>query len=561
MHDQHQASTLLPADRPASLIKCFPYLLLTGILLNVIGLFSGITEPDSALYASIAKHIAVTNDWINLIGNGHDWLDKPHLPFWLCAASFKCFGITAFAYRLPALICWLGGVIYIYKLANAIFDDNVARISVIVYITAMHVVFSNSDLRAEAFLTAFVIASIYHIYMAMNHKWSGHIIIAAIYCALAVMTKGIFILITIASGFIIYWVFTKQLKQFFQIKWVLIVLLTFIFIIPELYCLYLQFDLHPEKIIFGHTNVSGIRFFFWDSQFGRFFNNGPIKGSGDIFFFIHTFLWAFIPWSLITVIALMSFVKKGRKLINKESLIITGGLLITFIMFSVSKFQLPHYLVIVFPQFAIITGRYLSTLRSALTFRNLNMLQLIMFILSIGLIGYITKISGLFNWFIPLTLIAIITSILLVLFIGNDLSSLMGKSICWAALLYLFYFLSFNPSVLKYNAGMEAGKWLNEHSKVKNVFMYKCDSEAFEFYTKTSVGRISNLDSMINSGTKDSVLVYAPLKEIENLPLQGRNFKIIQQFNYFHITKLSLNFLQNNTRQNVTEKYVLASFP
>ena len=56
--------------------------------------------------------------------------------------------------------------------------------------------------------------------------------------------------------------------------------LLILFINPELICLYIQFDLHPEKILFGHTHVSGIRFFFWDSQFGRFLNTGPIKGAG-----------------------------------------------------------------------------------------------------------------------------------------------------------------------------------------------------------------------------------------------------------------------------------------
>ena len=79
-------------DIPISLKKWFPYFLTAGILLNAGCLFTDIQEPDSALYASIAKHIAITHDWVNLVVSGHDWLDKPHLPFWLCAFSFKCFG-------------------------------------------------------------------------------------------------------------------------------------------------------------------------------------------------------------------------------------------------------------------------------------------------------------------------------------------------------------------------------------------------------------------------------------------------------------------------------------
>jgi hypothetical protein len=74
------------------------------------------------------------------------------------------------------------------------------------------------------------------------------------------------------------------LKDNFNVKWLLVFILTFIFIIPEIYAVYNQFDLHPEKVVFGKKNVSGMKFLFWDSQFGRFFNNGPIKGKGDITF-------------------------------------------------------------------------------------------------------------------------------------------------------------------------------------------------------------------------------------------------------------------------------------
>ena len=546
---------------PDSLKKWFPYFLIAGMVVNIIGLFTGILEPDSALYASIAKHIAVTNDWVNLFGSGHEWLDKPHLPFWLCALSFKCFGINAFAYKLPAFLCWLVGVYYTYKLAQAIYGDSTARLSVIIYITAMHVVLSNLDVRAEAFLTAFIVAAIYHIYKAMSYKWLQHIFIGALYCALAVMTKGIFVLVTIAAGFVMYWIVTKQYKQLLQPKWFLLILLTCVFITPELYCLYEQFDIHPEKIVFGQTNVSGLKFFFWDSQFGRFFNNGPIKGSGDIFFFTHTFLWAFIPWSLVTVIAVGSLLIKRGKLVNKEALIIGGSVLVTFIMFSVSKFQLPHYIVIIFPQFAIITAVYLLSIRSPKVLHRLNIVQFLLYLGSIFLILFITYKSDLSHWYIPLVLIILLTPMVVMVFKGNSLTSLVGKNICLSMLVYLFYHLYFYPPLMQYQAGMIAGKWLNEHSISNNVIMYKSGSESFEFYSHAPVSRVSNMDSLpVNININKPIIVYAPIKEMEELKMKDNNLKIIHQFNYFHLTKLTWKFLKKETRQGETGKYVLAEY-
>ena len=270
--------------------KYFPLLLIISLAANATGLFNDILEPDGALYANIAKTIVQKNDWINLYAFGTDWLDKPHLPFWLAAVSYKVFGITAFAYKLPSFLCFLLGTFYAYKFSSKLFSTPLAQLSTIIYTTSLHVVLSNFDVRAEGYLTCFVIASCYHFFCAMQNKWLKHVVVAALYAAFAIMTKGVFVLITIASGFVVYWIITKQWKQFLQPKWYLLLALSFVFIAPELYCLYQQFDLHPEKLVFEKHNVSGIKFFFWDSQFGRFFNTGPIQGSGDIFFFVHSLL-------------------------------------------------------------------------------------------------------------------------------------------------------------------------------------------------------------------------------------------------------------------------------
>src|SRR6476646_7589772 len=109
--------------------KFFPYFLLAGILLNANGLLLDVLEPDGALYATISKHIALTGDWVNLFGDGHDWLDKPHFPFWVSALSFKTFGITAFAYKLPAFICWLVGIWFTYRLTVALYDKLIAKVA------------------------------------------------------------------------------------------------------------------------------------------------------------------------------------------------------------------------------------------------------------------------------------------------------------------------------------------------------------------------------------------------------------------------------------------------
>ncbi len=542
-----------------SLKNWFPYLLLAGILLNATGLFVDIIEPDSALYAAIAKHIAITNDWVNLIGDGHDWLDKPHLPFWLSAISFKCFGISPFAYKLPAFLCWLLGVFYLYKLAATIFSTKTARLGVIIYITALHVLLSNNDIRAEAYLTAFILAAIFHIYQATLYKWSWHLLYAAFYCALAIMTKGIFVLVPIAAGFIIYWLFTKQYKQFLQPKWWLLLLLIVIGILPELYCLYMQFDLHPEKIVFGRNNVSGLSFFFWDSQFGRFFNNGPIQGNGDIFFFLHTFLWAFLPWSFITCIAISRLPVKWKKDNNKTWLIVAGSLITGFVLFSLSKFQLPHYIVILLPHFAIITADYLLSIRTTKILQRLKILQWGLHVVVVFCILFLVFIYGLSSWYISLFFIMAGTLTSLFVFKGNFITHLAAKSSCTAIMLFLFLNTQFYPSLLQYQAGMQAGNWLNKSMTVVKPIMYKCNSYSFEFYNNSLVDRATSLESLNALHKNKTITLFTPIKEIAPLKNAGYKIQILQRFSYFHITQLNMQFLNQNTRNTALETYVLAN--
>lgn len=217
--------------------KWFAVLLILGVSVNIAGLFVMILEPDGALYATIAKTIVQTGDFINLKVEGKDWLDKPHFPFWITALSFKIFGINTFGYKLPASIFWAAGALYTFLFAKELYNKNIALLSVLIYITAAHLVISNNDVRAEPYLTGMIIGSVYHFYKASSKNIGVHLIAGSILAACAVMTKGPFVLIIIASGFIIDWIFKKNWQQFLHYRWWLAGILIAVFVLPEIYCL------------------------------------------------------------------------------------------------------------------------------------------------------------------------------------------------------------------------------------------------------------------------------------------------------------------------------------
>ena len=337
------------------------YLLLfiLALVVNFSGFNLGFFTDDPGLYASISKNLLYRKEFLELFTYNQDWLDKPHFPFWAVMVSFKVFGVSIWAYRLPALLFFLLSLLYTWLFTKKHYGNDIAWIAILILATAQHLVMSNTDVRAEPYLMALVIGSIYHISRLEERFTFADLLLAAILTACAIMTKGIFVIVAIYGALFGQLFFKGKFRQLFQWKWIFLVVLTGVFILPEIYALYTQFDLHPEKTVFHRHNVSGIKWFLWDSQFGRFVNSGPItRQSGSIIFYVHTLLWAFAPWCLLFYYAIYRNIKQillGKPLNEYYAL---GGGILLLLLFSLSRFQLPFYTNAIFPLFAIVTAPF-----------------------------------------------------------------------------------------------------------------------------------------------------------------------------------------------------------
>ena len=82
------------------------YLLL--VLVYLSGLWIPLMENDSAQHAVMAMRMYLENDFVNLYKGGEDYLDKPHMHFWLLLFLLNFLGFLnlPIVYPLYCLQFW-----------------------------------------------------------------------------------------------------------------------------------------------------------------------------------------------------------------------------------------------------------------------------------------------------------------------------------------------------------------------------------------------------------------------------------------------------------------------
>lgn len=538
------------------------YIILLLVLVTAIYLYNTSIEfyiDDAGVYALMSERMVLRQDFLNLYLDNEDWLDKPHLPFWIGALFFWVFGISTFAYFLPIILALLLCLYYTFQFTRLYYSEETAWLSVFILATAQYTFMSTTEGRIEPYLMCFIMASLYHFSKAIDQKLIPQYILGSLFTALGIMTKGILIIVPIfgaLGGHLL--LRERSLKPFFRWEWLLVAFSVFLFLTPELYALYVQFDSHPEKLVFGRQEVSGIRWFLWDSQFSRFINQGPItRSNGDYFFFLHTLLWAFLPWSFLYYIALIKvFFRKAIP----EFYTLTGGLL-TLVLFSASSFQLPHYIVIVFPLFAIQVADYLLNVRKSQgeqgIVQGLLTLQFILgFVLLLGLIILIREWTALVLVFLMFSGMAWMLSRRHLIFYHKWLI------INGIGALFINAFLSIYICALisSYRADIGVARFINQNYPGKTVMIIGQASYRFDFYSHNPIVKhpfISLEDYQKTYPNNQTPLLLSAALDEAFLELIGRDYEVVKTFDHYDNDNIKGTFLNPQTRKKSLKQYHL----
>lgn len=532
-----------------------------GLCIHFSAAFGTLFSGDSVLYAVISKSFAVSGNFLDIYVDGKDWLDKPHFPFWLSALSMKVFGLNAFAYRVPSLGLFAMSLVYTYKLAERLYSRDTALLAVLVLTYSLHIFISNNDVRAESMLIGLIMGGVYHFYRSANGAPIWHVAAGSLFCAASVMTKGPFVIIVFGSAIIGYLFGRGDVRAFFSMRWLLAAALLIIFISPELFALYRQFDMHPEKMILGATGVSGLRFFVWDTQFGRFFNSGPFRGTGSPAFYLHTILWAFAPWAAVGYAAFAWRMFDAVKRRPSREYLTVYGFFVMFAVFSASRFQLPYYINILYPFLAIIIADTVLSGRPARLLAR-RILWYSSYLFAALFIGAIVAMEFVFDGQ------AVIAAAFAAAFLAA-LGALVFKlerrlefraiyiSAIAAGMFALYANQVFYPRLLTFQAGSEAAFFANENLPNSEIAYAPYDN-LLQFYAEGNLRPAGAAEDEAAIADRGKTVFFVGDAFRAELDAGRIRYRVIKSFDDYRVTRLTSEFLNPRTRPaSVDKRYLI----
>ncbi len=324
-------------------------LLLIAAMFLLTNLGYPLIDRDETRYAEIPREMLATGNWVLPQLNFQTYYDKPPLMYWLCAISYKLFGISETAARLVPALSALATLAATMWFGSRALGNRTGLLSGVVLMLSVGFAFTSRYLLLDGLLSLLVALSLFTAYEAVR---SGQLrigwwLLSGVFCGLAFLTKGpLAIVLWLPPVFAITWLSASFAKP----RW------THYFLHGGVMAAIAA----PWLIAVSLQDSSFLVEFFYTHNLRRFAGEFHPK---PIWYFVPVLLVAGHPWSFLTIpYARFLFGQSGQLRYQRPPVI--GFLLLwsawCFAFFSLSQCKLPTYLLPAAPAMALMIGHYLD---------------------------------------------------------------------------------------------------------------------------------------------------------------------------------------------------------
>jgi 4-amino-4-deoxy-L-arabinose transferase-like glycosyltransferase len=319
----------------------------------------GFVGPDEPRYAWIARDMAETGDWVTPRLYGKPWFEKPPLFYWGTALSFKLFGVSEAAARLPSAISALMATLALAWLALRLYGGVTARWLLLLLPTTVGMIgFSHAaatDMPFSAMLTIAMVCAAAVLGLISNENspvisqtpWFA-LILFGFFLGLAVLAKGPAAII-LSGGAVFFWaLFTKRWRDAFRLLHPAVI---------ASFCL----TALPWYVACARRNPDFFRIFIIEHNIKRFLTP-EFQHIQPFWFYVPIVFLALLPWTPV----LMGLANDLRRLPHIESSRLPASLLLacwtafTLLFFSASNSKLPGYVLPAIPPLGLLASQSVS---------------------------------------------------------------------------------------------------------------------------------------------------------------------------------------------------------
>lgn len=506
------------------------------------GLFIDLTG-DSALYSAITRQMVESGDWFNLKISGVPYDQKPHLFFWLAGIGVQLFGYTNFAFKLFPFLYGLAAIYFTYRLGKQLYSVEAGKLAALFTLTSQMVFLYFFDFHTDSILQTGVVLALWQLAAYLQTKKSIHFVFSFVGVGLAMMTKGPVGAVLPFFAVLFYLLAQKDFRQIFHPKWILGIAISFLVVSPALIHLYSSFGLE------------GLKFFFITNNIGRI--TGEYAGSStDYFYYTYNAIWAFLPWTLWSVSALVMEFTEWLKKKNADAngVFLIGGTLLFIIILSVARGKAPNYFLITIIPFSVLTGKWISGWCS-LTEQIQRILGRMQFVFVAFLTVALIFVLWVFRW--NSIWLSLLSFILVILFLLTPVilkttfrNQLILSSVILIGSLNLFLNTKVLPGLFRFQGARQVlSIFERESSEGSQLCNFEVEQYELFFYSKGNVWQIHDWEELKKKMAQPGTWLYT--NEVKYNDILKMNFQIekVYEIKYRGMNRVNFAFLNPNTRE------------
>jgi 4-amino-4-deoxy-L-arabinose transferase-like glycosyltransferase len=342
------------ADRPRSLPALLDDSRLAVALLALTAVFllfhdlggAALFNPDEGRNAEIAREVLETGDWITPYYNFLPRIEKPMFFYAAAAASYKLFGVSERAARLPSALAALGIVLMTYFFVRRLYGARASLWSAVVLVTAVQFNVFARIVIVDMVLAFFITAALMFYYLASVTEEPSvkrryyFIMYAAV--AGATLVKGPIGFIFPGMIVVAYIAARRQwsaLKEM-EIGWGLLIFLLIV---------------SPWYAAAEVRRPGYLAYFLGREHFARFLTPDFNRGKPWYYFFVVVAV-GFFPWTILLPRMTMRFWRNCDAFAQFTLL----WAAVPFVFYSFSSSKMSEYLLPIYPALAALAGTTLA---------------------------------------------------------------------------------------------------------------------------------------------------------------------------------------------------------